>query len=310
MAGISSSNGSSSSASHDHLNAKLNTEYLDIDPSDSSCNAKCTRCVASCVGVLCTPHRMLTLMRILKAVTFSFLLLTIAADALYIFFVDFMSGVGDDGLRGMTVRFYGLGLAILAIMIELDVKSAVTLFPGFKGFIPRALLLLLIAVITNVTYQSTKKDSTTGSSSTNGINRFLAEYYEQLNDNEDADNDNSSNNYSNDNSYYASTSSTSNSYVLDDDDIASQYFYTPTQIENVPMSAVIFQMVTSWVLAGCALVYFIMGLFCCDRFTAKAFVTSHDRIASTVIGSSTAAFNTESDGQYKAPTSARSGYFA
>jgi len=40
----------------------------------------------------------------------------------------FMSGVGDDGLRGMIIEFYGLGKAILAIIIELHDKLPVNFF--------------------------------------------------------------------------------------------------------------------------------------------------------------------------------------
>lgn len=267
------------------MNETLNTQHLDLDPNDSSCYASCTRMAAGCVGVICTPHRMLMVMRILKAVTFSFLLLTIAADILYIIFVDFLSGVGDDGTRGMVVRFYGLGLALLAILIELDVKSTVASFPALKGFIPRALLLFFIAVITNVTYQSNHHSK---SSNKSYRGRFLDGYY-----NDDATNStsNSSHSSSSGNSFY----NTVNSYNNDDD---MTQLFTPNQIENVPMSAVVFQMVTSWVLALCALCYFTMGLFCCDRFTAKAFVSLNDPVASTVIPDSFSNINKQN---YKAP---------
>jgi hypothetical protein len=267
----------------EQLNETLNTQHLDLDPNDGSCIASCTRLTASCVGVICTPHRMLMVMRILKAVTFSFLLLTIAADILYIIFVDFLSGVGDDGFRGMIVRFYGLGLAVLAILIELDVKSAVASFPALKGFIPRALLLLFIAVITNVTYQSNHNQS----KSTYNQNRSLTAYYDDAVNATDSSSSSggSSSSYS-DNSKSSKYSFYRNDYSYNNNDDDVGQLFTPTQIENVPMSAVVFQMVTSWVLAACALCYLIMGLFCCDRFTAKAFVSKHDPVASTVLDSS------------------------
>ena len=66
-------------------------------------------------------HRMLTLMRILKAIT-------ILICCILVSLMIFMSGVGDDGLRGMIIGFYGLGMAILAIIIELDVKLPVNFF--------------------------------------------------------------------------------------------------------------------------------------------------------------------------------------
>lgn len=276
----------------EQLNETLNTQHLDLDPNDSSCYASCTRMAAGCVGVICTPHRMLMVMRILKAVTFSFLLLTIAADILYIIFVDFLSGVGDDGTRGMVVRFYGLGLALLAILIELDVKSAVASFPALKGFIPRALLLFLIAVITNVTYQSNHQ-SKLNSKSYRG--RFLDAYYNDDANNATTTTSSSSSSGSSKNNKYSFHNTDSN--YSNDDDITQ--LFTPNQIENVPMSAVVFQMVTSWVLGLCALCYFTMGLFCCDRFTAKAFVSLNDPVASTVIPDSFS--NNVNKQHYKAP---------
>lgn len=35
--------------------------------------------------------------------------------------------------------------------------------------------------------------------------------------------------------------------------------------------------------AGCAIVYLILGLMCFDRFTSKAFLSTHDPVASTAI---------------------------
>jgi hypothetical protein len=174
------------------------------------------------------------------------------------------------------------------MLIELDVKWAVASFPALKGFIPRALLLFFIAVITNVTYQSNNHSKY---NSTSYRGRFLGAYY-----NDDANNAtsiSSSSGSSKNNKY--SYQNTDSNYNNDDD---MTQLFTPNQIENVPMSAVVFQMVTSWVLGLCALCYFTMGLFCCDRFTAKAFVSHNDPVASTVIPDS---FSNVNKQHYKAP---------
>mmetsp|Transcript_15414 Transcript_15414/g.22697 ORF Transcript_15414/g.22697 Transcript_15414/m.22697 type:complete len:263 (+) Transcript_15414:172-960(+) len=137
----------------DHGNETLNdilvTEHIDLDNNDDGCMATYTRLVTGCVGTCCTPKLMLVTMRLLKAITFCFLVLNILADGMYIVFVDILSRLGDDGLRGMVIRIYGLGLSVLAIMLELDVHWCVALFLGLKGYIPRALLLFLLAAITN-----------------------------------------------------------------------------------------------------------------------------------------------------------------
>lgn len=35
--------------------------------------------------------------------------------------------------------------------------------------------------------------------------------------------------------------------------------------------------------AGCAIVYLVLGLMCFDRFTSKAFLSTHDPVATTAI---------------------------
>jgi hypothetical protein len=262
----------------DSLSETLNTEYLDIESSDSSCGAIMIRCIASGVGFCCTPSRMLVSMRILKAVTFSFLVLTIVADVMYVFFVDIMSSVGDDGLRGMMARGYGVILSVLALLLELDVHRAVVLFPGFKGFIPRALLLFLIAVITNVgqpDYSQSSSSSSAEYSSYNGGRRSLStrvlanNYYGYNNNNEEENAAEQQDYYNNEMEgneeqyyqnggevYYANQNAeVDDGYYSSSGYNASGYdegFFqnlTPQGIEeSVPMSAVIFQIVTSWVL--------------------------------------------------------------
>jgi hypothetical protein len=112
-----------------------------------------TRGIAGFVGKFCTPRQILIALRLLKAVTFCFLLLTIFADVMYIFFVELM--VSDEvnenlgGHRDIVIRFYGLFMAIVAVLLELDVAIAFRHFPGLKGFIPRGFLLFFIATVTN-----------------------------------------------------------------------------------------------------------------------------------------------------------------
>jgi len=62
--------------------------------------------------------------------------------------------------------------------------------------------------------------------------------------------------------------------VMDDDSLMRA---------QIPNSAIVFQMVTSWVVAICAAVYFILGLLCFDRFTSRAFLSSSDPRVSTAI---------------------------
>ena len=92
-----------------------------------------------------TPRHLLVVLRILKAVTFCFLVLTLVADLMYIFFLEIAASSDVKALAGgnrdLVIRIYGLFLAGIAVCIELDYALVVKSFYGFKGFIARGLLL-------------------------------------------------------------------------------------------------------------------------------------------------------------------------
>jgi len=225
------------------LNDRLNVEFIDVPEEDSSIGASVTRGITSQVGKCCTPRQMLVVLRILKALTFSFLVFTIAADLMYIVFVELIASSEVNtrlgGFRDTTIRVYGIILTVMAILIELDVTRAVKHFSGLKGFIPRALLLFFIATITNAHPLHT-----------------ISETEEvEMNDDDYAQDD--------------------ELYVGDDD-------FDNTGV-SVPSSTVVFQLVTSFTLAICACTYFVLGVLCFDRFTAKAFLSDSDPLVSTAI---------------------------
>lgn len=221
------------------LNETLNTAYIDVPPEDTSVTANLTRTIAGFVGQIFTPRQMLIILRVLKALTFGFLVLTIMADLMYLVFVQSRASnevsqkVG--GTRDTIIRGYGLLLTWLALAIELDTPGWIRAFPGLKGFIPRALLLFFVATITGA--------------------HPLHEGRGAVN-NSNGDDD-----------------------ALVDDDI-----YHDEQVSSeIPKSTVVFQMVTSWCLGGCALIYLILGCLCFDRFRSKAFLSSRDPLRSTAI---------------------------
>jgi hypothetical protein len=135
------------------LNSRLATEHIDVPEGDDSFQANLTRMIADAVGRFITTKQMLGILRVLKAVTFSFLILTIFADTMYIIFLEILAN--DDvrtivgGTRDTIIRLYGLGLCFIAIGIEIDYSSVVKRFSGLKGFIPRSLLMFFIAMITS-----------------------------------------------------------------------------------------------------------------------------------------------------------------
>lgn len=134
------------------LNDRLNTNFVNVAEDDTSVDAKVTRTITSFMGNFITPRFLLILLRILKAITFCFLILNLAANLMYIVFLEVaaVSQVKElaGGRRDMIIRIYGLVLLVVAICIELDHTAVVKSFYGFKGFIPRAMLIFFISTIT------------------------------------------------------------------------------------------------------------------------------------------------------------------
>mmetsp|Transcript_2851 Transcript_2851/g.7832 ORF Transcript_2851/g.7832 Transcript_2851/m.7832 type:complete len:253 (-) Transcript_2851:132-890(-) len=220
------------------LNERLDTNYIDLGGAEeNSYGVQYTKTVAGFVGEFVTPRQLLVLIRVLKAVTFVFLILTLAANTMYIIFLEVLATreVRDivGGRRDMIIRVYGLFLSTVAIAIEVDVAWVVKSFYGFKGFLARSFLLFFISAIT-------------------GANPlFLKERNQMMKQNVN---------------YY-------------NDDAVANY----QSIPDLPMSVVNFQRVTSFFLGVCAISYFVSGVFCVDRFTSKAYVSSNNPLVTTAI---------------------------
>ena len=111
------------------LNERLDTNYVDLGAEEDSYGARYTKTVTGFVGDFVTPRQLLVLIRILKAVTFVFLILTFAANVMYITFLEILATreVRDivGGRRDMIIRVYGLFLSGVAIAIEVDVAWVV-----------------------------------------------------------------------------------------------------------------------------------------------------------------------------------------
>jgi hypothetical protein len=107
------------------LNDRLDTNYVDLGTEENTWAAKYTKFVTGFVGDYVTPRQLLVLIRVLKAVTFVFLILTLAANVMYIIFLELLATnqVRDivGGRRDMIIRVYGLFLSAVAIAVEVDV---------------------------------------------------------------------------------------------------------------------------------------------------------------------------------------------
>lgn len=172
------------------------------------------------VARVLTPRQVLGIIRVLKAITFCFLVLNVLSNTMYIIFVHMASPdsvkVMAGGWRDTVIRLYGLGLCMLALAVEIDVSRLVKKFSGLKGFIARALFMFLIAAIT---------------SSHPIYDKTLYEKQSKYNNgNDDANGDDG------------------NGDDANGDDAYNGYVQVSDPSSEIPKSAVNFQMVTAFVL--------------------------------------------------------------
>jgi hypothetical protein len=152
------------------------------------------------------------------------------------------------GTRDHVLRLYAIGLSAMAILIELDVTLTNRWLPGFKGFIPRSLLLYFISTLT----------------ATPPIIRYDHQQYVA---------------HKKKYGYY-------NYNYADDDNKNQKNYYSSSQSwisEEVPGSAVVFQNSMAFFLFVTACVYGVLGLLCLDRFTSRAFLSNDDPVSATAI---------------------------
>ena len=139
---------------HGNLNETLNPECIDIPRNDTTLSARCTRMMTGFVSKFFSPRQILVILRLLKAITFCTLCLTLAADVMYIFFVEIVVdrdvSIKLGGQRDITIRIYGVALALIALTIELDMPIATVHFSFLKGFIFRGLLIYFVSVLTSI----------------------------------------------------------------------------------------------------------------------------------------------------------------
>jgi len=239
------------------LNDRIDTSYIDIAQDDNSMLASLTRQMVEAVGRYVTPRQMLGVLRVLKALTLCFLVLTMIADLMYLALLEIFA-IEDvralaGGSRDTFIRCYALFLSVLGIAIEFDITKIVKHFSGLRGFIPRGLLLYFISTLTRP--HPIEQDQID-----NGASQYQYVYGD----------DDANYNYNN------------------GDDDANGYAYynqnvTQTEEVEIPRSAVIFQSVTAFMLGVCAVIYLVFGLFCFDRFTSRAFLSNKDPLVTTAI---------------------------
>jgi len=241
------------------FNKRLDATHLDIVPGDNSFCAIVTRTITGMVGRFLRPRQVIVILRLLKALTFCTLCLTIIANLMFIFFVEI--SVSTDvsiklgGLRDRINRLYGIGLAVLAVLVELDMKVVKENLPALMPFLIRSFLLLFVASLSGtspmISYE--RKQYRAYMRNNNGYNYN----YDDDGGDDDGGDDDNDNNYGGNNM----------SYLIKDE---------------VPTSAVAFQSITSFILFGCACAYFLLGAMCLDRFTARAFLADDDQVAAAV----------------------------
>ncbi|GKY96062.1 hypothetical protein MPSEU_000566400 [Mayamaea pseudoterrestris] len=245
------------------LNDRLQAQHTDVPEDDDSIQANLVRSICQAVAYVLTPRQVLGIIRVLKAITFCFLVLNLLSNTMYIIFVHMASPESvktmAGGWRDTVIRVYGLGLCMLALAVEIDVSRLVKKFSGLKGFIARALFMFLIAAITSShpIYDKTLYEK-------------QSQYYaDDAAAGDDANGDDGAANGDDANG--------------GDDAYSSGYVAVADPSSEIPSSAVNFQMVTAFVLSICALGYLVCGLLCFDRFTTRAFLATKDPRVTTSI---------------------------
>jgi len=131
-----------------NYNDRLDAKHIDVDPVDQSCIASTIRVITRFVGGIFSPRQVMVVLRLLKALTFCCLMLSIAAELIYIFFIQItVSGEVRQklgGFRDMIIRIYGVAFAVVAILVELDMTFVNNRIPVLKSFIPRSLMIFLV----------------------------------------------------------------------------------------------------------------------------------------------------------------------
>lgn len=207
------------------LNDKLDINYVDLGKSEDSWSAQYTKLVTGFVGEFVTPRQLLVVLRVLKAVTFCFLILTLCADLMYIVFLEVLATreIKDivGGRRDMIIRVYGLILSVVAIAVEVDAAWIVKAFYGFKGYLARGFLLFFISAIT-------------------GAHPLQVDHKDR-NDRADY----SKANYGNDDAAGGADDAVADDAAAVYDDL---YFQEASAVPEIPDSVVVFMMVTSFVM--------------------------------------------------------------
>lgn len=213
------------------LNDKLDINYVDLGKSEDSWRAQYTKIVTGFVGEFVTPRQLLVVLRVLKAVTFCFLILTLCADLMYIVFLEVLATreVKDivGGRRDMIIRVYGVILTCCAIAIEVDASWFVKSFYGFKGYLARGFLLFFISAITGA--HPLQVDQTEKSDS--------SELNNQVNYGDDA--------AANGDDAVGDDAAAGDDATIVYDDL---YYQEASTVPDIPDSVVVFMMVTSFVL--------------------------------------------------------------
>jgi len=161
------------SKAHIVLNSKLRTDCVDVSPDDTSFRAQYVRFMAPKVGRMFTPRKMIAILRILKALTFFFIVLDVLADIVYISVVEAKSGQETQaklgGHRDLVVRAFAVFVAIIVALIELDHARVKEHFSGFKPFLTRSILIIFVSILTNtppiIAYERRSNAASSSSSS-------------------------------------------------------------------------------------------------------------------------------------------------
>lgn len=194
------------------FNKRLDPNQLDIHDEDTSCCAVVTRSITGIVSRTLSPRQVIVVLRLLKAMTFCTLCLSIISDLMFVYIELSISkdvGIKLGGMRDRILRVYGVAVALIAVLVELDMNIISSHLAGLKPFLVRSLVLLYVSAVS-------------GTSPMIGYERKQYRNYKYGNNDDGDDQYNNGYNYNNGNQYNIR--------------------------DEVPGSAVAFQSITSFIL--------------------------------------------------------------
>ena len=176
------------------FNKRLSVKHLIVSEDDDSFRASLIRTMATGMSLLITPRQLISTLFILATYTIIFLVTTIMSNIIFVYFELFNELSEDVSMKlgiyhDAKLRVFGTVFALVAIMVELDTNFIGKKIAILKSFIPRSILLFLVATLSEtnpmIAYEGkqtseTFSDDNSGTSYDDAYNTTNYEYNDDI----------------------------------------------------------------------------------------------------------------------------------